>query len=432
LYLIGNKNINYSNIYLDNKYRVFLPNEDRILNLSDKHKYIIGLIYYGLVFNRTICDYVPLNAKILKNIIGRYWIVLNELIDNGIIESDNKYIIKRNNKRGKSKGFRLTSEYQHKGVVGDFISDNKINESINLYKKEIPKIRHLRFLYDNISRTEFDDVGATRFIKEEYHIALNKAKSPQKKKEATDRYNALKISIDYLKRQDIFFTDDPTAGRVHNNITNLSKDLRKFLSFEGKNLIGIDIKNAQPLLLNILVENYIREQQKEKIKKEFTPYGSPIKDLDYKNNVLSEIEKYKKLTSDGELYDYLMELMDYSDRGKFKKELYSKFFYCDLNKPYSLEFRKVFENNFPTITQIIDSIKKEDYKQFAIKLQRLESDIMIKKIVKRIHSERKDMFILTIHDSILSTPDNSDYITNIILEEFESNYNLKPSIKIEK
>ncbi len=43
----------------------------------------------------------------------------------------------------------------------------------------------------------------------------------------------------------------------------------------------------------------------------------------------------------------------------------------------------------------------------------------------------QDIFITTIHDSIMTTEDNTEYISNIILNEFEKNFNLKPSIKID-
>ena len=75
--------------------------------------------------------------------------------------------------------------------------------------------------------------------------------------------------------------------------------------------------------------------------------------------------------------------------------------------------------------------KKEDYRKLAINLQRAEADLMINKVCKRISIERPEIFITTIHDSILTTEENKSYICNVILNEFERNFNLKPSLKIE-
>ena len=57
----------------------------------------------------------------------------------------------------------------------------------------------------------------------------------------------------------IIFTTDK-YGRFHHNLTNLSSELRKFLTYENEKLKGIDLPNAQPLLLLILL-NHIKEHK---------------------------------------------------------------------------------------------------------------------------------------------------------------------------
>ncbi len=51
----------------------------------------------------------------------------------------------------------------------------------------------------------------------------------------------------------IRFTEDDFSGRIHTNITNLYKPLRKLLRVDGSDqtLGEIDIKNSQPLFLGV-------------------------------------------------------------------------------------------------------------------------------------------------------------------------------------
>ncbi|MBK9333950.1 MAG: hypothetical protein IPM96_16465 [Ignavibacteria bacterium] len=117
------------------------------------------------------------------------------------------------------------------------------------------------------------------------------------------------------------------------------------------------------------------------------------------------------------------------DRQKFKKDFFGKVFFCNSNDKYVYKETKLFRELFPNVYKVILHYKKEDYKQLAINLQKTEANLMINKVCKRISEERPDIFVTTIHDSILTTSENKDYICNIILNEFEKNYNLKPSIK---
>jgi len=45
-------------------------------------------------------------------------------------------------------------------------------------------------------------------------------------------------------------------SRVHTNLTNLKADFRKFLRYEGKVLVELDIRNSQPLIASILIKDY--------------------------------------------------------------------------------------------------------------------------------------------------------------------------------
>ena len=64
-------------------------------------------------------------------------------------------------------------------------------------------------------------------------------------------------------------------------------------------------------------------------------------------------------------------------------------------------------------------------------LQRIESEIMIQNVCKRISLEHPALPIFTIHDSVLTTDGNQEYVAKIIKEEAFKITGLKVSLGIE-
>jgi hypothetical protein len=56
-------------------------------------------------------------------------------------------------------------------------------------------------------------------------------------------------------------------------------------------------------------------------------------------------------------------------------------------------------------------------KNLPILLQKLESDLFLNRIAKRISKDNPNTPIYTIHDNIASTASNLDYITKVVYEE---------------
>lgn len=320
-----------------------------------------------------------------------------------------------------SKSYRLTEKYRgikHKKIE---IVDEKILLRLSKHKlnliNNIPEGSEYKFLFNNLNKVSINHTKAIKCINENY------SGDP-------DIYNAYKISVDYIQDKTFFFKVDNTAGRVHTNITNLSRELRRFLKFDRKSLINIDISNSQPFLFNKLIQDFFNSNQ-------------PFSSFSFYNNTFinnppyvvqfSDIELYQKLTSEGKFYEFLIEKSGakIKDRKTFKKEFFGKVFFCKNQDHYTYKEVKLFRKLFPNVHRIILHYKKEDYKQLAINLQRAEAEIMINKVCKRIAEERPEIFVCTIHDSILTTAENKTYICNVILNEFEKNFNLKPSLKIE-
>ncbi len=185
----------------------------------------------------------------------------------------------------------------------------------------------------------------------------------------------------------IRFTEDDFSGRIHTNITNLYKPLRKLLRVDGSDqpLGEIDIKNSQPLFLGIAA---------------------------VKSGVVDR--KYLDLCQQGLIYDHMASLLGLTRDGlktEFMKLLFSE------NGARS-KAKSLFAIEFPAMAQLIHKLKHKDHKRLARHMQMAERKFIIDTVCNRLFKERSDLFVTTIHDSIMAQQEDIDYIKQVILAEF--------------
>jgi len=353
----------------------------------DRLHYIIHLIYEQRILYRVAEDYVPLKAIYLRNLIIRnYNDYVKLLIDKKVIECDGHY-----QKSEKSLGYRLCALYR--GIKHKEISFNTkcVQNNIDRWnKRRLPTTEVHLYLYSLLQQIEINYDEALNYVNE---LSI-------------EEYNNSKIAIDKFNNKEFFLYSDEFGNRVHTNITNLKSILRKYLSYKGEKLVNVDIVNSQPLLLIPSLFPSIR----------------CTFDI-YFDDIGMDLLKYKQLVESGKLYDYMMERSGETDRAAFKE----KFFRETL---FGRKTSKLFCSLFPTIAAELMKIKSKDYRNLARIMQRTESKLMITKICGRLMQDYPDVFIATIHDSILTTQDNVSNIQNVILEEF-AEYGLSPTIRIE-
>ena len=373
----------------------------------DKYFYFLSSITYQRIFNKSIKenDFVPISSKILHNILNsRYKERINELLKLGIVETDGKYFSGE-----KSKGYRFTKEYQRKKLKQVTITDRRIISKVNNFRsiryKEIKLPQH-RYLFNCLQQVKIEYNQAIEFV--DKNITEDEKNSIQK------------MMIGFIKdiKTRWYWTID-SNGRIHNNITNFPKVLRKFFRYKDTPLIEIDIANSQPFLFNLLIQEY---QSNLSL---ITP--------SYVTTFSKDIPLFKQLTSQGEFYNYLMEEFCLNeDKGEFKVRFFSKIFYSEEFFRFDyfedkISEREMFRSLFPNVSEIISFYKRDNYKNLANRLQEMEANIMINSIVPRLAKGK--IFVLTIHDSLLITPDNVKLVTGVIMEEFKK-YNLQPTLKI--
>ena len=77
-----------------------------------------------------------------------------------------------------------------------------------------------------------------------------------------------------------------------------------------------------------------------------------------------------------------------------------------------------FEGRFPEVMAMIKKIKSRGFAQLAKVMQRYEAAFMYDRVVRRLMLEHPEVYVLTIHDSIMTLPEHAETIRSIMLEEF--------------
>jgi hypothetical protein len=139
---------------------------------------------------------------------------------------------------------------------------------------------------------------------------------------------------------------------------------------------------------------------------------------------------YVELTQRGLLYEYLMEQegIPQGRRAEFKKTFFGGVFFCK-NKPVTKQAR-LFQAHFPSVYDVICDLKSNDYRRLAHVLQRTESSLIINRIARRCMGELPGVCVVTVHDSVLTTPDGIDPVGTVMTQEFRR-VGLDPTIRAE-
>jgi hypothetical protein len=417
-----------SNLELDEVVKAYPPDMAKFKNKKfqiDNLKYLVSLVYVIPARNKVIRDkcrknkgYIPLCAKYLQNKIHDYRAYLDYLIEVGILESDRQYIIGK-----KACGFKLGEQYIKSKLKSVAVFRKSLSKVWEADKEAINKYNHLyQWL---ISGLEIDAKGAYQ---------LNEARFEVEKCEdyfnALSRYQSAFINISYLEEGLHWFNQDE-YGRLHTNLTNINKESRNFITYNGEKLVSIDIRNSQPYFFVSILENYFKGQiidKKAARRKEALEHAPSVstdtimlvKSADFDLQEYPEdVQKFICWVTKGTLYDKMVE--EYgpayfknkkeNPRTIIKGEIMKVFFSKNASYP---RLKKQFRTLFPNVNRVIVDIKEKEYAYLAHLLQRTESNAILDNICTLVAKERPKAPLFTIHDSIVTTMENQSYITNIM------------------
>jgi hypothetical protein len=433
---------------------------------ADYARYFLHVLYTQRIFKDIKDEFVPLKAAYLRRFFPDntvYKQVRAALLESGTIVCDGIYYqadvpswrnYDQQRRYGKSFGYKLGPKWsgvRHEQVTLTtkplFKSITKVNKK---RQSEIVTLPH-QHIWRCLQDIKIDHQAAVQELE-----GLMVGATP----EEIDGYTGQCMICDGINNGDLFW-HVCQFGRIYNNVTALKKSLRQYLRVSNHSLVGCDVTNSQPLLVGLLCrhnkqgllsnnlcnnaycsqfDHYIEIDQ------EFLDYissTSPQKQEEEggggdRNSlydvvltrssqlVPGDVERYIKLCEEGKLYDELM-LLDHNktDRDTFKKQIFIQVFYG--KNCYEGKLTKLFAQEFPTVWETIRAIKKEDHKRLSHQMLRLESEIVINRAVRQCGLE--GIWVVTIHDCLVTYPEQAERVKQIMEEAFES-VGVTPTIKL--
>ena len=395
-------------------------------------------------------DYaVTISSKMFQCVLGRtYKRSFDYLCDNGILELVSKHFSGVTCRK-----YVLTSKYSIEPsfyTIKNFAFGKTLKERLN--KKE-----KIKYPYFNkwLKLIEFDTEYATvfnnlLFESRKKYLPFQTISKKNRKKLSNPLNQFIHGQTSILKIQNKYdkTTIDEKGMRLHSALTSCPKLLRNFITIGGQHLVSIDVKNSQPyMLLALLDPNNFTKKSVATTPPHLTiptsllsTYNIPSIILRHSSVIQSskEFQEYKVLVTSGKIYDDFVKLTQIDkkelDNGFSKRNIVKfRFMLCfySANNANSQGMKTLFRSKFPKIYALMCDLKQKEHSTLSILLQRVESTLVLDKICGRISSEFPKIPLFSIHDSILTTPNNVEYVKSIIEEECEKYIGIAPMLSIE-
>ena len=410
---------------------------------------------------------VGLDSRFLERLIGRdYHKYIRFILENnsgtGNVLNGYRYEVGKNPYQ-----YRLTDYYFDGGFELYTIKDYKL---INKYKQNFvntSKNEAIRLNYYFL--TKYFNNG--KLTVSSPSDAIEEANSLVRKKRLRNAKNIVNI----MNGEHTITLKTKTDGRVHSNITRLSKKSRKYLQYEGEFLAEVDISSAVPFFLYITMCYYLNNNL------------SNLTDYQYSNSIIyifdkitggldkTELEEFGHAVKSGKLYEQFSNLIldqsFYESKGKdynkvlkyyqykFNKQ-FSHYFDGDLKelkkfakkgllsmlfaKSSSYKFEQlVFKELYPTIHRFINEFKEAQseelnwnldnrHKKLSYLCFQFEAKVMIDNIAREYDKLHKGKIpVFTLHDCILTTSNNVHELKEYMDNQFSELLGEAPNLTIE-
>ena len=403
--------------------------------------------------------FINMNAEKMQKFNQNYKKYLKHLFDFWFILTDMNYIPGK-----KSKGFLINNYEGHHAEVRRIpVVDFKVRQKKKaLYQIEVRERQKAEKRYKHLTKwfnpkLQIDAEKAIKMIENMYPEQTGGIKGTRKGKPSdwAKRYKAI-YAINKFSNQDFYYSVDDNVGRFHSNLTNIKREIRNYITYDGHEIVNLDIKNSQPLFSTLLLNKSFYEKQTSTLNffsfstflQLLLPPNSPsTSNHSSITTIIMLVENIKRLTDKG-----FGEYKRYVNSGNFYKMLadavYPQLSY-DKQKMKTMIFTILFSNNrymgqegakpkrdfkeyFPNVYEVFRLIKKNNHRALAHLLQRIESNIIIGAVASRIAKECPNLPFFTIHDSVATTKEGEQYVARIIKEEASRLTGLKLIIGVEK
>lgn len=404
---------------------------------------------------------VKLYSLILHEKMYSYRACLDYLIQAKVILCDNSYIL-----GVESMGYDFTEIFIGAGfkdyiVKNPWIKRRWLNQD-DLRREErsrkLNSVQHLVQFFNE--KLVIDKEGARKWIADNLGASLDyitdtvldSTKREFELIHTLDNHDLYQLMAQRLVSRDFHFLVDDSGHRFHSPLTNMKGKLRNFLTYDGKELVSLDIKNCQPYLSCLLFQLSFYDNNTDafSLKKIYPELYTILKKNGYLDLLRGyakgvsgiskryiSIEEYRKQVLDGSFYEKFAELIAVEthgnvtpDRDQSKDYVFQIFF--GKNDPYHLRrINRVFQKYYPDVASIFSMFKKKEHRDLALVLQRIESEVVLNVITKRFNAIFPEVPLFTIHDCIITETGYKDQLKEIMEEETRRIISAPPRIKEE-
>ena len=372
-----------------------------------------------------------LKTEHLRKIMGRHTMdtARQAAEDAGYVLRDRSYRV-----GAYSQSYSIAPPYAHARLVRHAIADPRLRNTIQAWHTEQAQDRWKRI---NRNETRIDAATCRHLWNQLRRIEIDAEID-----RGVDFHPAHQVSFEQVREKAWWFVVDD-FGRLHTNVTSLPRRLRANLTVDGQRLVNIDISESQPLFMGMAIAtNQARQGEGREAgggeAGTHTPASPFMLDnvmLDSdtllggeieRNRLPSDLRRYVELCEARGLYQAVADRLG-KTRDEAKQSVMVVFFdkSCHHNKASS-----VLEELFPAVMLAVQRIKRSDYRRLAHFAQRIESAFMFGRVVPRIMKLRPDLFLATIHDSILTTTKEGAFVQGVMHDEFR-HLGLSPQVKVE-
>lgn len=216
--------------------------------------------------------------------------------------------------------------------------------------------------------------------------------------------------------RDIYVVRPNDRGRIYTPLSNLKREFRPYLLLGGKPPLMTDLINSQIVFSVALIESTWRSVNRKLI-----------------GELPADLMKYREWALSGRFYEELAKAASYplsvENRGTFKKALFQEIFFGPIRSRGGM-IRKAFKKLFPTVTKVINHIKRDAYADFSIELQNMEAGIFVDCALDSMI--RKKKMALSLHDSIVvASKEDLALAESFISDAMDLAYDLTPKFKRE-
>lgn len=425
---------------------------------------LLSVIAVNYIFKRTNPQgYLEIPATIFKQTYSNYAPYIHYLTTNNIIECDNYFVYKHQEKvshpelyellsRTKCMGYRFSWEFSNSVNIYKTIYYQKYtqNKSIKKQKKNPKKIDTIIVDYPQIS------INPETFnrLKRDFRSAQITTLVPQKINQDDSKYVDLsrwfRNIVQLHKWMNVSSTFKLKANRIYSSFTFLSSYVRKeCITLNCEAIKELDIHNSFPLMLAVYA---IQQNSELKYDPDFQKYCGWIKSGKFYDNIVEIFNRYLDSDTNSREKKYQKQLekaqKHYEDTGeklkiidkrdtpkrrlnrKAVKELFQIYLNGDkkripLIRGYGDTFiRKQMKQYLSCVDDIVSDDKSNKGMIYYI-LSEIETKFIIG-IVEELYSNYPEIRILTCHDSIYYPISYSDKVEEVWYRRLSELYHILP------